>query len=404
MYLNKKRKYIVSSLLIVSLLSFGFSSISYASVQDAQDNLNKINEQIKDNNQKISSAEEQTNEYMEQISKLDEEIDKYSSDLEELNTKLNEVNAKVETYQNDLQYSSQRYSSAEDMYTTRLRAIYENGMPSMLDILFSSNGISDFFSKLNVYQSILDYDKAMVGNIKSEKEYVDNIKNEIKEQEVALENIKYDIEKSTQELESAKAEKNTKVQKLNEETEELKDIKATLKKRQAEATKQVQDEIAKAEAAANTKPGSAGYPVNFNGVLKWPTVSRVITCDYRGYVGHTGVDIKANKSPVYASADGLVIVAKTVTNLPNYSEANKHSFGYGNYIIIAHGSLNGKKMYTLYGHLTSLNVKVGQAVTTGQTIGISGNTGNSYGPHLHFEVRTNSGNYGSDVNPLLYLQ
>lgn len=61
-------------------------------------------------------------------------------------------------------------------------------------------------------------------------------------------------------------------------------------------------------------------------------------------------------------------------------------------------------MYTLYGHLTSLNVKVGQAVTTGQTIGISGNTGNSYGPHLHFEVRTNSGNYGSDVNPLLYLQ
>ncbi|MDT6985106.1 M23 family metallopeptidase [Streptomyces lusitanus] len=72
---------------------------------------------------------------------------------------------------------------------------------------------------------------------------------------------------------------------------------------------------------------------------------------------------------------------------------------YGNAIVIKHGN----KTYSQYAHLSSVNVKVGQVVKTGQKIALSGNTGNSSGPHLHFEIRTTP-NYGSAVNPATFLR
>jgi murein DD-endopeptidase MepM/ murein hydrolase activator NlpD len=72
---------------------------------------------------------------------------------------------------------------------------------------------------------------------------------------------------------------------------------------------------------------------------------------------------------------------------------------YGNDVIIKHA--DGR--YTLYGHLSVIKVSVGQTVSEGQEIALSGATGNVTGPHLHFEVRTTP-NYGSDIDPLAYLR
>ncbi|MDQ0405429.1 M23 family metallopeptidase [Streptomyces sp. NPDC000349] len=72
---------------------------------------------------------------------------------------------------------------------------------------------------------------------------------------------------------------------------------------------------------------------------------------------------------------------------------------YGNAIVIKHG--NGT--YSQYAHLSKVNVKIGQVVKTGQSIAKSGNTGNSSGPHLHFEIRTTA-NYGSAVDPVSFLR
>jgi murein DD-endopeptidase MepM/ murein hydrolase activator NlpD len=84
-------------------------------------------------------------------------------------------------------------------------------------------------------------------------------------------------------------------------------------------------------------------------------------------------------SPIYASKAGTVIVSQ-------------YSSSYGHYVVISHGSGNT----TLYGHMSSRKVKVGDVVKQGQTIGISGSTGNSTGPHLHFEIMEN----GQIINPL----
>ncbi|MFJ8251660.1 peptidoglycan DD-metalloendopeptidase family protein [Streptomyces sp. NPDC094466] len=124
-----------------------------------------------------------------------------------------------------------------------------------------------------------------------------------------------------------------------------------------------------------------------------PLASANVTTQYRasgaswssGY--HTGSDFQAaSGTPVLAIGPGTVVSAG-------------NSGSYGNEVVIQHED----GMYSQYAHQSSLNVSVGQTVTGGQQIGLSGSTGNSTGPHLHFEVRTGP-SYGSDVDPIAYLR
>ncbi|MFJ2829225.1 M23 family metallopeptidase [Streptomyces sp. NPDC087263] len=107
---------------------------------------------------------------------------------------------------------------------------------------------------------------------------------------------------------------------------------------------------------------------------------------------HSGQDFAvAAGTQVIAAHGGTVVKAG-----PNGAGDGS---AYGNAIVIKHG--NGT--YSQYAHLSRINVKVGQVVTTGQRIALSGNTGNSSGPHLHFEIRTTA-NYGSAVDPVAFLR
>ena len=118
----------------------------------------------------------------------------------------------------------------------------------------------------------------------------------------------------------------------------------------------------------------------------WPAGERWLSGnDF--YAGHPGIDIAASDGvPIYAAAAGVVVKA---------SGDNAYNGGYGNMVMIDHG--NG--FVTLYAHLSQVNVKVCQGVGAGTVIGAAGNTGNSFGAHLHFEIRLN----GSAVNPWDYL-
>ena len=125
--------------------------------------------------------------------------------------------------------------------------------------------------------------------------------------------------------------------------------------------------------------GTAG-----TGGFIWPAANRFISGnDY--YPGHLAIDIAAGEgAPVYAADSGVVTMA-----------AGGWNGGYGNVVQINHG--NG--YVTLYAHLSAINVRVCQNVSRGQSIGAAGNTGNSFGAHLHFEVRLN----GGFVNPWFVL-
>ncbi|MEV0689675.1 M23 family metallopeptidase [Streptomyces sp. NPDC050388] len=107
---------------------------------------------------------------------------------------------------------------------------------------------------------------------------------------------------------------------------------------------------------------------------------------------HSGQDYAVpTGTPVHATNSGTVVKAG--------GNGAGDGSAYGNAVVIKHG--NG--MYSQYAHLSSVNVQVGQAVETGQQIALSGNTGNSSGPHLHFEIRTTP-NYGSAIDPAQFLR
>ena len=149
-------------------------------------------------------------------------------------------------------------------------------------------------------------------------------------------------------------------------------------------------EIRKAQSSSSVNTGSSSGSYGsgaYSGTLGYPTSSRRVSAGYPNYSSgryHGGVDFPVpSGSPVHAAASGTVIIAKNL----NYS--------YGHYLVIDHG--NG--LSTLYAHNTTLLVGVGSHVTKGQVIARSGSTGNSTGPHCHFEVRVN----GTRVNPFNYL-
>lgn len=402
---SKNIKKIMAASSATILMWTCINCISADSLSDAQQKKQNIQNQITTNNKKISSTESEATEYLKQVDELNKKISEYTNNLSNLEDKVDAVNKKIGEYENDLQNSSQRYSSAEDLYAVRLRSIYENGMPNVIDILFESKGITDFFSKLNVYQSVVEYDKSMVNNIDGEKEYIDNVKSDIEVQKVQLDQLKYDVEKATKTLNDAKSQKQAKVDELNKSKEKLQAVNTVLNKEAEDLNNQIAAEIAarekKKSESKSSSDGSSSI-VASNGKFDWPLKGygkNRITATFPKYpdgTRHDGIDIGVPVgTPVYAAAAGEVVVSKYYLT-GNYDGSYRD--GYGNYVMIDHGDY-----YTLYGHLQYKKVvSAGQSVSKGQLIAYTASTGNSTGPHLHFEVRKSS-SYGSAVNPMQFF-
>ena len=157
----------------------------------------------------------------------------------------------------------------------------------------------------------------------------------------------------------------------------------------ARKAREAQEKAAR-EAAAKNSSGTTVTTTSSSSGLIWPTGSRSVSSQYGWRMHpifktrkfHSGIDIDAPMgSTVVAAASGTVITAA-------------YDSGYGYYVVVSHA--NG--LSTLYAHNSSLSVKVGQKVSQGQQVAISGSTGFSTGPHLHFEVLKN----GATTNPLSY--
>jgi murein DD-endopeptidase MepM/ murein hydrolase activator NlpD len=142
--------------------------------------------------------------------------------------------------------------------------------------------------------------------------------------------------------------------------------------------------IAAAQQAAQAATSSSSAAPPSTGALGWP-VAGPVTSGFGSRWGrmHDGIDIGVSEgTPVHAAAAGTVIYAGWMS-------------GYGNIVVIDHG--NG--LSTAYAHNSQLMVGQGATIGKGSVIALSGNTGHSTGPHVHFEVRVN----GSPVDPLGYL-
>lgn len=384
------KKCVIVFIFVLGFIFINGNYIKSAVIDQLDEQLDEINNQIKQNKIKVSQYEKEATDSMNEINKAESEISTKYQELDQLQKKVDDTNKKVAELENSLQNASQTYDSAQGMYVTRLKIIYEKGLPSLLDILFESKGLSDFFSKVNVLNSLLDYDRKLVNNMQSQKEYVSYVKKDIETQKLQLETLKYDKEKTTKALEGSINAKQAKVEQLNQSKEKTLVATKILLEQQKEAQAKLDEEIRKASLIGGI----------FGGGFKWPVSSTNITAGFGSYVingirrAHYGVDVGISVgTPVYAAARGEISTVFNKISDP-YGPSNsalKWSFkadnggGFGNYIMIAHGS----GYVTVYGHLSRVIVSSGK-VEQGDLIGYSGSTGYSTGAHLHFEIRRNT--------------
>ena len=380
-----KRK--IVSIFLVMVLTFAMT-VSPVLAQTAQERKNELEDQRDDVKEQKDEITSQKKTVMEEISDLEDEISEYESQISKLNSKITELKKSIEKNEKEITKLEAEYEEKQEAFIERMVIMYEKGQTTYLDALLSADSMVSFISSYYMINEMADADRTMMESIKQQKEKIEETKAKLEEEKKEITTSKTEIETKTAKLNSAKESKQSKVNSL---TSEEKKLQAKLDEFNS-AIKKAEKEI---EAAANK---ANGYQGSFSGTLSWPISTsswgwNIITSGYGrrdqptsgASTSHKALDIGISYQPVYAPADGYVVMAGWAS-------------GYGNFIMIKHSS----KLYTCYGHLSGYNVSSGQTVKRGQRIATSGDTGISTGPHLHFEVRTSS-SYYSRVNPLNYI-
>ena len=397
------RQYTFKTRLVAALLSgvvlCGTPAYIMAEDEDLTNQLDSIQQQVNQQNAAKADAETVIGSVSEQLRQIEEQLRQATAELGTIKEQRVAVENDITLNERQLAEAQKRLEGRESVFYKRVRDIYINGRLSYLDVVIGSKDFSDFANRLEVLKRIIDSDITLINEIKKERADIEAHKQKLEADRAKLVELEKAALAKQAEIEQKKAERNVVLQKAQNDRatamqaiEELNassaQVSAMLKERQAARA-------AAAAAAATATQSSGGQGASDNwvqgtGQLGWP-VSGEITSPY-GYrvhpiwgttIYHSGIDIGVDEgTPVHAADGGVVVWSGWMG-------------GYGYAVVIDHG--NG--LSTLYGHNSELAVDEGQSVAKGQVISYAGSTGNSTGPHVHFEVRVN----GDPVDPMGYL-
>ncbi len=396
----------VVTLLLLLTMVVPYCFVTYNDVYgDSKQNLSDANNKKSDLQSEYDKTQKKLDELKSQSDDVETYLAQLDSQMSTVNRSLNEVSGQIEQIETEITETEEKLAEAEDdvdeqydAMKLRIQYMYEHNDETYFALLLNSESMGDMLNKAEYITKISDYDRKMLEKFNDTVNFITDAK-------IKLEQDRETLVAKQDELQDKKSSLE-----LLEETKQ-KDYKEKIEadmKAQDNLIASIEAQIKAEEAAANaSKNNSSNNSSNSNnnsgnnsnsgstsydgGAFKWPTVSTRITSPYGDTEGrtspHQGIDIGAvvrgvSGDPIYAAADGKVVISQ-------------YSSSAGNYIMIYHG--NG--LYTRYLHASSLLVSVGTYVTKGQTIALMGTTGNSDGVHLHFDVRLN----GSVVNPWNYL-
>lgn len=372
------KKKIIAGLLIILLINFSFINVFASSKSEIQNKIDDKKEELQDVKDKKSSV-------LTEIDKLNTSISSTEKEISDLNSKIDNLTSSISEKTTEIEKKENEFKEKDKLLQDRLVALYEAGDTTYLDVLLSSASITDFISNYYLIERLADYDSQLLTKIESQKKELEESKSKIEEEEKKLQELKSNAIKLTTTLKNSRTLQKSKMDKL---TEEEKGIQEEINKYKIEEAN-IENQIKQA-----TNDGE--YQLQYTGgVMLWPVAKEgtVITSPFgtrnhpiQGVVKlHSGIDIggAGYGAKVVAAEDGVVSFAGTLG-------------GYGNCVIVNHGG----GISTLYGHGQTLLTTVGTNVKKGDIIMEVGSTGNSTGPHLHFEVRVNN----IAVNPATYLQ
>ena len=364
-------------------------AVTQADIDALKSDANELKGQQKALQSKLDALADDKAQVLQKKSLLDQKIANTSASIQNVEAQIADYTSLIAQKEAELADAQQKEEAQYELFCKRVRDMEERGTVSYWSVLFKASSFTDLLSRLDIINEIMDSDQAVINELQA-------LQVQIEETKAGLESSKAESEAAKAELESQKAELHKQRQEaialVNEINNNASAYEATLADLEAEEDALLAEALRLSKKLAEEQ-AAQGKPAQSNpGGYIWPVDSRYITSTMGGRASpggvgstnHKGTDIGrvGYTSSIYASKSGTVIVSQ-------------YSSSYGNYVVVSHGSGNT----TLYAHMSSRKVSVGQYVNQGDVLGITGSTGNSTGPHLHFEITEN----GTRINPLKYL-
>ena len=367
--------------LALSLL-ISLSVTGTALADDLEDQLADLQRQAEEQQAKTNEASAKVESVSERLRQIQEELRVATAEYREVKGQLDSVEDKISDNTELLEKTEADLKVKNKKLQQRVRDIYINGQISYVDVLFGAKDFADLMTRMDVLKRIIKHDYDLIMKVKEEKATVENTRAQLEKDKAEAEVLVADAQAKKAKVEDKESEQ----QVLLDQAIYDRDTSERMYEEIMAASQEVANMIRRSQMSS---AGYSGAPAGAGGMI-WP-ISGPITSEFGWRTHpifgtarfHSGLDIGGDYGmPIYAAASGTVIYAGWIS-------------GYGNAVIIDHGG----GVTTLYGHNDSLNVSEGENVAQGQVIAMCGSTGNSTGPHCHFEVREN----GEPVSPYGYL-
>jgi murein DD-endopeptidase MepM/ murein hydrolase activator NlpD len=339
----------------------------------------RLTQQISGVTSQIRSLERKVGDVSQKLSVLEVDLALHQRRLDKLN--------ELFTFETDrLNFLRRQYAKSVRELDLRMIDIYETHDPTLVDLILQSSSFQDALDQIHYIEAIANQDKRIASQVASARDEVHVARERTKKIRARVHSETQVVLVRTQQQRDVRnqllASKSSLAGKRSRQHSALASTRQEEKRFIAEANalaaedSRIRGQLAAVQGASDTTPSSSG--------LIWPVNGPVTSpFGYRWGRLHAGIDIGVPYgTPIHAAASGTVVIAGWVD-------------GYGNYTCIDHGG----GMATCYAHQSSFATSVGAHVSQGQVIGYVGDTGHSFGAHLHFEVRIN----GNPVDPLGYL-
>ena len=396
----KKSTY-MASFLALSILLGGQAIHMPAYADDLDDQVQDLQGQIDSSRLEQENWQQVIEDVSAKLKQIQADLDAANARLQSIQTKQAEINAQIAQTQNEIVKMEAYLKTRQDVLNRRVRAIYMHGQLNYLEVILGANSFSDFANRVELLKRVIRSDYNLILEIQKQKAAIEAKKAQLEEDKRQLDALAAEAEKTRQEIAKKKAEQQKVLDAAKSNKAAAAQMEQDLNAQLASVRNLIQQRLAAAEAArqaaqqhaASDDEGGGGSDDNYvqgTGAMGWPCSGPITSpFGYRTHpifgttIFHAGIDIGVDYgTPIHAADSGVVVYSGWIS-------------GYGNAVIIDHGG----GISTLYGHNQSLAVSEGQSVSKGSVIAYAGSTGNSTGPHCHFEVDVN----GSPVNPMGYL-
>lgn len=370
-----------------------------------------IDQEIQRNSQQLQELETERKQLEEDLKRLEKKEKNILAYIEELDKKLDRLAAKIDRnkkavdekkeeikkLQGQLEETQQQKNIQYDTMKKRIKYMYENGQGGYVELLFGAESLSEFFNWSEYVYRVSDYDRNIFKEYQAVCDRLAEEEQQLHEELGELEQLRLELQfrrDSTKLLADKKENQLKKYQKKIQGTGSALDSTVNaLKAQEEELERLLEARRKKIEEENQAADNGEGNPAEAGDTsYQWPLPVPGRITSYFGYrkaptagasTYHRGIDIAVpTGTAVLAAKEGTVVTA-----------AYSPSAGY--YAAVYHGG----GVYTYYMHCTAVCVSVGTKVKAGQMLALSGSTGISTGPHLHFAVYAG----GDYVNPLIYV-